>query len=414
MLFRSNGTPSVQAFSPFAPTAAYSASTVGSSGYFDGTGDYLSLADNAAFTLGSGDFTIECWAYTQAWATQYNVMICQWSTGTSFIFRITSALVGLYANISGTQNYTASVTNSLNTWDHFCVTRSGGTLTFYKNGASVGTAAISGTINDVTDNLTVGILGDANSTTAHTGYISGLRLIKGTATAPTITSPPTNVTNTSLLLNFTNAGITDATAKSDLETVGTTQISTSQKKFGTASLYFDGTNNTSRARAIGNLYNLGTTDFTVEFWYYPTSHNSTGYPVLWTNYETWISGASYNNLIGLLAGNKDRTPINAVWLTLGDNYWQGTTTVPSLNTWTHVALVRTGNRYLIFINGTKEVDYTATSTITFNANNMSIVGGGTDSAGLNKITGYIDDFRQTNYARYTANFTPPTQAYALQ
>jgi len=38
------GTPSVQAFSPFAPTAAYDASVVGGSGYFDGTGDYLAIS----------------------------------------------------------------------------------------------------------------------------------------------------------------------------------------------------------------------------------------------------------------------------------------------------------------------------------------------------------------------------------
>ena len=36
-----NGSPSVQRFSPFNPTSAYSTATIGGSGYFDGSGDYL-------------------------------------------------------------------------------------------------------------------------------------------------------------------------------------------------------------------------------------------------------------------------------------------------------------------------------------------------------------------------------------
>lgn len=36
----------------------------GASGIFDGTGDYISFADNAAFELGSDDFTIEFWMKT--------------------------------------------------------------------------------------------------------------------------------------------------------------------------------------------------------------------------------------------------------------------------------------------------------------------------------------------------------------
>ena len=35
------------------------------SGYFDGTGDYLSTAASAGIAFGTGDFTIECWVNTQ-------------------------------------------------------------------------------------------------------------------------------------------------------------------------------------------------------------------------------------------------------------------------------------------------------------------------------------------------------------
>jgi hypothetical protein len=64
------GSPTVVAFSPFNPTASWSAATYGGSGYFDGSGDYLSIADNDAFALGSNDWTIECWVYVSSLSSQ--------------------------------------------------------------------------------------------------------------------------------------------------------------------------------------------------------------------------------------------------------------------------------------------------------------------------------------------------------
>lgn len=58
-----NGDTRVTRFSPFNPTAPYSASTIGGSGYFDGTGDYLAVTNNTALAPGAGNFTFECWMY---------------------------------------------------------------------------------------------------------------------------------------------------------------------------------------------------------------------------------------------------------------------------------------------------------------------------------------------------------------
>ena len=48
-----NGNTTQGTFSPFSQT--------GWGNYFDGTNDYLTTPSNTAFTLGTGDFTIECW-----------------------------------------------------------------------------------------------------------------------------------------------------------------------------------------------------------------------------------------------------------------------------------------------------------------------------------------------------------------
>lgn len=396
------GSPSVQRFSPFNPSAPYAAGTIGGSGYFDGSGDYLSVADNAAFDFGSGDFTIECWAYTDTFASQYNVLVCQWNTSYSFIFRITSSLVGLYINVGNPytlQDYSASVTNTTGQWNHFCVTRSGSTLTFYKNGASIGTSSISATITNAASDLTVGVLGDLNATTYHKGYISGMRLIKGTAVAPTITTPPTAVSGTSLLLNMTNGGIIDNAMMNDLETVGNAQISTTQSKFGGSSLYFDGTGDWLSSPASPIWIMSG--DWTIEGWIYPNS--VTGVKVL-IDTRNRISGGSspvlYTNGTNLVIDTGAGAVVSA-----------GTVSLGSSAGWQHVAATRSGNSWRLFINGT-QVGSTTTNTTSFTTAYGCTVG---SSYANEYYNGYMQDLRITKgIARYTSNFTPQTSQWQDQ
>jgi hypothetical protein len=391
----------IMPFSPFAPTAAYSTANVGGSGYFDGTDDYLRITDNAAFDFGSGDFTIECWAYTETFASQYNVLVCQWGSSTAWIFRIQSTLIGLYANIGGTQNYTASVTNTTGQWDHFAVTRSGTTLTFYKNGVSVGTTSISGTINNAAETISIGVLSEYNSTTTHKGYISGLRVIKGSAIAPTITSPPTNIANTSLLCNFTNAGIFDQTAKNILETVGDAKVSTAQYKYGTGSMVFDGNGDGLFVPYNPNLAMSG--NFTIEFWINFTS--KTGYQTIYS-FGYGISGD-----IILQTGNGDG---KIVVYTGNPSTAVATDSGSTVNTsqWYHIAVVRNGSTITIYRDGVSVGSGTSATAHNPSTTSTLIIGGGS-SSGFNNFyfNGYIDDLRVTKgYARYTSNFTPPTSA----
>jgi hypothetical protein len=105
-------------------------------------------------------------------------------------------------------------------------------------------------VNDgiTTHPASIGAFSNAPVGRPFSGYISCYQRIIGSggfnATNSTITvptAPPTAVANTSLLLNFTNAGIFDNTGKNNLETVADAQIDTSVKKYGTGSMEFDGT-----------------------------------------------------------------------------------------------------------------------------------------------------------------------------
>ena len=113
--------------------------------------------------------------------------------------------------------------------------------------------------------------------TAHgfRGYLSSVRVVNGrslyTGSSYTVpTAPLTTVANTSILVNFTNASVIDGTAKNDIVTLGTAQISTVQSKYGGASIYCPDQTAvvlTGASFANPSLKNVPLSgDFTVEFW----------------------------------------------------------------------------------------------------------------------------------------------------
>ena len=389
------GTPSVQPFSPFAPTAAYSTSVNGGSMYFDGTGDYLTVPANAAYTFGTGDFTLECWVNFNA-LVAYGTVFC---TTTSYItsgniYFGLGATNYLTVSASGTTLITASSTISLSSWNHIAVVRSGTTLTLYLNGVSVG--SVTNSTNFSSDTPQIGAI---SGSYAINGYISNLRVIKGTAVYTAAFTPPTApltaITNTSLLLSGTNAGIVDNAIKNDLETVGNSQVGTSVKKYGTGSMSFDGTGDWLTSPDTPNLQ-LNTGNFTIEGWVYLNAVGAVrGFVSKGTSTTGWSLGATALNQIIFNYASSSIT----------------STGVLVVSTWYFVTVVREGtgsNQTKIYINGTND----GTGTVATNFNQTSIMYVGADRVGGSALNGYIDDLRITKgVARYTANFTAPTSAF---
>ncbi len=408
--FTVGSAPSVQAFSPFAPTAEYSTSVVGGSGYFDGTGDWLTAPNNTAFDFGSGNFTIEAWYYPTVTSPNSGLFgkRANGSVYGPFVVEFASSLAPtFYFSTTGSSwnSINSSVSCLANSWNHIAATRSGSTFTIWINGVSGGTASTASALMTNTDAVSIGAVA-ADGTRSVTGYLSGSRLIKGTAQYTTTftppTAPPTAITNTSLLLNYTNSGIFDSTAKNVLETVGNAQVSTTQAKWGTTSMYFDGSGDYLKpyypAPANGTTFSFGTGDFTVEFWMYPTSAPSNGMIM-----DGRGSGAS-----------GDMWLIN--WVNGVLSWYAGSSLISSstvsTNTWTHVAICRSGTSTKMFLNGTQTGStYTDTKNYTV-GNGWVTIGASFDAAEF--FTGYLDDLRITKYARYTTNFTAPAAAFALQ
>lgn len=403
-----NGDVSVQRFSPFSPSAAYSLSTIGGSAYFDGTGDYLSIANNAAFNFGSGNFTIECWFNSSVTSTAA-VILAQHGTGINqgpWIVYRNGSNIQFYATSNGSTWNIASAlavgTITNNAWYHVAVTRSGSTFYTFLNGVAGATTTSSATLFSNSVSVAVGAnieaLGDY-----FTGYISNARLIKGTAVYTAAFTPPTApvtaITNTSLLLNFTNAGIIDNAMLNDLETVGNAQISTAQSKFGAGAMFFDGTGDYLFIKQDNPALRFGTAPFTIECWVYLTSTVS--------SQHFFFKGSL--NAGGVFFTRSAGNAGKLAWY-VSETEIITTSSALSLNQWTHIAYVRTSTSASgakIYINGVSS----GTGTDSTNYTNTDSIAIGAEYAGTNPMTGYIDDYRiTTGVARYTANFTPPTAA----
>jgi hypothetical protein len=413
-----NNGVAITPFSPFAPTAAYTTAAVGGSGYFDGTGDYLTVASPTTNLIewytSSVDFTVEAWVYPISltnFSTGSNPVLCgnfnqagtdYWSFGP-----LSSGTVRLrYFNGAGVSVDSTETVKALQ-WNHVAFTKTSSGVSIFVNGVGTTAVAISGTPQSSTGTpFSIA----SNLGVAMNAYVSNLRVVKGTAvysgaTYTVPTAPPTAITNTSLLLNFTNAGITDATAKNDLETVGNAQISTTQSKWGGGSMYFDGTGDWLVIPS-SNLFILGTGDFTIEAWGYPSVVGGGGLSKgLFQITSSAGFSTSATNSLAVATTNPSGN-----WGCIAANAFNNSSTAAVVNTWYHLALVRNSGTTKLYVNGTSVLSFADTTNYTCT---FLTIGGYYDTNNI--WNGYIDDLRITKgYARYTGNFTPPTAPFPVQ
>jgi hypothetical protein len=170
----------------------------GTSGLFDGTGDWIDTPDSADFTFGSGDFTIDFWFRLGATGILQFIFGQSNSAGaatscSSYAYISVANKLTAVSYVGSTQ-YTASSGTALRTgvWYHAAIVRSSTTFSVYLDGVRGATTANIGasSVNDSPNKFAVGRVGEYTSNTFN-GWIDEFRISNGVARWTSNFTPPT-------------------------------------------------------------------------------------------------------------------------------------------------------------------------------------------------------------------------------
>ena len=389
----------------------------GASGYFDGTGDYVSIPNSSLFAFGSGDFTIEFWLKT----TDTAGGLLNLTGGTTGYWQLSLYNGSLYWQTTRdtTNLHIISATSVLDgAWHHIAVTRQGTTNRVYFDGSQAASATDSTNYSGSGGSLFIGRDSAGSDLNA---YIDDLRISRfaryvSNFTPPAAALPDIYNPNTSLPVSgaalwlagddsstlYTDAGSSAVTKSGDLvyqwsDKSGNSRNAT-QATSGNRPTWVAPANARNNLGAVGfdgtsqflNLASdpIGANDYTIEFWMKQEATTAS----YWVILDSRVSG----NAIGypVILYNNSSTA-----LSFYNNGWLLSATV-SVSTWTHVAITRSSGTIRMFING-------------------SIASSGTDTSSYNTFRqlgkafdpyyfkGQIQNLIiYKGQALYTANFTP--------
>ena len=168
------------------------------SGLFNGSGEYISTPDHADLNFGSNDFTVDTWLRFSATPNSSGTGACQriaskgsinaengsWCFGTysdkiNFAYRIGGSIV---------DRFSSAILIGAGAWYHLALVRTSGTIYFYLDGVSKGSAACNETL---TTTATTTIATRAGTSQEYfPGNIDEFRISNGVARWTSDFTPP--------------------------------------------------------------------------------------------------------------------------------------------------------------------------------------------------------------------------------
>ena len=243
---------------------------------------------------------------------------------------------------------------------------------------------------------------DLNRVTACMEYLNEVLTEMGYVTGyqPIIVHPEAGpVVDANTLLLIHGGAVEDASIYDVPITNSGVTVSQAQSKFGGGSLYFNGA---AFLSMVDPSFIPGESDFTIDWWEYRQSATGTSTSV------NLIDDPGYSNFLARHQGTTYYSAYNSSqW-----NLSAGSIFQLLQNQWVHTAIVRHNGVVTIYVNGTQI--YTYNGPASYTGLGRVLIGCHAWVNHTDYYTGYIEEYRISNVARWTGNFTPPTEPYIVE
>ena len=374
--------------------------------YFDGS-SYLTIPFSSDWVLGSA---------TNKWCVEFNYCADTALTADRHIIKQglagspytgwylhhqtdTNKLAILMYNQSGTSSYpfVSNGTLPIGQWINVCLMNDGNTIKLFLNGV-VDKVVSSFDIQISTEPLIIGYNNGYNLK----GWLSNLRIVRDDEVYAQNTfgiGDSDSLSSCKLCLRM-DGSLSDSSPSATTVTNNGLTFDVVNKFFGTHSAYFNGSSYCSVPYNYDGIL-FGTGNFTIDFWLKGTADG----PVV---YQGGPTGSASEMMIWANVGS-GKFNYSPDWVNYpGSSHIITSTTSVNDNKWHHIAIVRNGAYFKLFIDGIEEG--TPANLGTGFSMNVSAypfrLGMGSNP---NYYTGNIDNFKvYKGFAKYTANFNPYT------